>query len=66
MKRWSPEEISKLKSMAQDYPAAKIAEALGRGRSASFVAFERSVRPCYPGGKFDAAVTADLADRVRG
>jgi hypothetical protein len=37
MKRRSPEEISKLKSMAQDYPAAKIAEALGRGRSATIV-----------------------------
>lgn len=35
--RWSPEEISKLKSMAQKYPAAKIAEALGRGRPATVV-----------------------------
>jgi hypothetical protein len=37
MKRWSPEEISKLKSMAQKYPAAKIAEALGRGVAATMV-----------------------------
>jgi hypothetical protein len=37
MKRWTPEEISKLKSMAQKYPAAKIAEALGRGHSAVLV-----------------------------
>jgi hypothetical protein len=34
MKRWTPEEISKLEGMAQKYPAAKIAEALGRGHSA--------------------------------
>jgi len=37
MKRWTPEEISKLKGMAQKYPAAEIAEALGRGHSAVFV-----------------------------
>jgi hypothetical protein len=37
MRRWSPEEISKLKSMAQKYPAAKIAEELGRGISATMV-----------------------------
>jgi hypothetical protein len=36
-KRWTTEEISKLKSMAQKYPAAKIAEELGRGTSAVFV-----------------------------
>jgi hypothetical protein len=34
MKRWTPEEISKLKSMAQMYPAAKIANELGRGAAA--------------------------------
>jgi hypothetical protein len=37
MKRWTPEEISKLKSMAQKYPAARIAEELGRGLSATVV-----------------------------
>jgi hypothetical protein len=37
MKRWTPEEISKLKSMAQKYPAAKVAEELGRGISATMV-----------------------------
>jgi hypothetical protein len=37
MKRWTPEEIAKLKDMAHKYPAAKIAEALGRGYSAVFV-----------------------------
>jgi hypothetical protein len=37
MKRWTPDEIAKLKDMAQKYPAAKIAEALGRGHSAVFV-----------------------------
>jgi hypothetical protein len=37
MKRWTPEEIAKLKAMAQKYPASKIAEALGRGQSAIFV-----------------------------
>ncbi len=37
MKRWSPEEILKLKSMAQRYPAAKIAEELGRGLAATTV-----------------------------
>ena len=37
MKRWTPDEISKLKSMAQKYPAAKIAEELGRGLSATVV-----------------------------
>jgi hypothetical protein len=37
MKCWTPEEISKLKGMAQKYPAAKIAEALGRGHSAVLV-----------------------------
>jgi len=33
-KRWTPDDICKLKSMARDYPAAKIAEELGRGFSA--------------------------------
>ena len=37
MKRWTPEEISKLKNMAQKYPAAKIAEELGRGVAATMV-----------------------------
>jgi hypothetical protein len=37
MKRWSPEDISKLKNMAQKYPAAKIAEELGRGVAATYV-----------------------------
>jgi hypothetical protein len=37
MMHWTPEEISKLKSMAQKYPAAKIAEELGRGVSATRV-----------------------------
>ncbi len=36
-RRWTPDEISKLKSMAQKHPAAKIAEELGRGVSATFV-----------------------------
>jgi hypothetical protein len=36
-KRWTTEEILKLKTMAQKYPAAKIAEELGRGTSAVFV-----------------------------
>jgi len=31
MKRWTPEEISKLKDMARKYPASKIADELGRG-----------------------------------
>ena len=35
MRRWSPEEVSKLKNMAQKYPAAKIAEELGRGVAAT-------------------------------
>ena len=35
-KRWTTEEILKLKTMAQKYPAAKIAEELGRGTSAVF------------------------------
>jgi hypothetical protein len=37
MKRWSPEDISKLKNMAQKYPAAQIAEELGRGVAATMV-----------------------------
>jgi hypothetical protein len=37
MKRWTQEEISKLKSMAQKYPAATIAKELGRGFSATAV-----------------------------
>jgi signal transduction histidine kinase len=37
IKRWTPEEIAKLKSMAQKYPAAKIAEELGRGFPATRV-----------------------------
>jgi hypothetical protein len=36
-RRWTSDEISKLKSMAQKHPAAKIAEELGRGISATFV-----------------------------
>ena len=36
-RRWTPEEISKLKSMAQKYPSAKIAEELGRGLAATVV-----------------------------
>ena len=35
MKRWTPEEITKLQNMAQKYPAAKIAEELGRGVAAT-------------------------------
>ena len=30
-KRWTPEEIARLKTMAQKYPAVKIAEVMGRG-----------------------------------
>lgn len=36
-RRGTPEDISKLKGMAQKYPAAKIAEELGRGISATMV-----------------------------
>jgi hypothetical protein len=35
MKRWTPEEIAKLKAMAQKYPASKIAEALAEGNRRS-------------------------------
>jgi hypothetical protein len=37
IKRWTSEEIAKLKSMALKYPAAKIAEELGRGFPATRV-----------------------------
>jgi hypothetical protein len=37
MKRWTPEEIAKLKRMAQKYSAAKIAKDLGRGFPATRV-----------------------------
>jgi hypothetical protein len=37
MKRWTPEEIAKLKRMAQQYPGEKIAEDLGRGFPATRV-----------------------------
>jgi len=35
MKRWTPDDISKLKRIAQDYPAAKTADELGRGFAAT-------------------------------
>ena len=37
IKRWTSEEIAKLKRMAKKYPAAKIAEELGRGFPATRV-----------------------------
>ena len=37
MKRWTPEEISKLKRMAQKHPVAHIAAELGRGLAATTV-----------------------------
>jgi hypothetical protein len=34
-KRWTDEDIAKLRSMAGDYPTAQIAQELGRGLSAT-------------------------------
>jgi hypothetical protein len=37
VRRWSNEDIAKLKSMAQKYPAAAIAAQLGRSAAATIV-----------------------------
>ena len=37
LRRWTADEVEKLKTMAQKCPAAKIAAELGRGRSAAAV-----------------------------
>ena len=37
LRRWTADEVEKLKTMAQKCPAAKIAAELGRGRSATAV-----------------------------
>jgi hypothetical protein len=34
-KRWTPEDVTKLQSMAQKYPTAQIAAELGRGLAAT-------------------------------
>ena len=62
MKRWSPEEISKLKNMAQKYPAAKIAEELGRGVAAITVkAHELKVSLRYKKPADGETATAEAA-----
>ena len=37
LRRWTADEVQKLKTMAQKCPTAKIAAELGRGRSATAV-----------------------------
>jgi hypothetical protein len=57
-RRWSPDEIAKLQSMAQKYPAAKIAEELGRGHSAVVVKAHElrlSLRYTKPAGERSTA-----------
>jgi hypothetical protein len=52
---WTPEDISKLKSMAGKMPAAKIAFELGRGFSATVVkAHELRVSLRYDGAPSSA------------
>jgi hypothetical protein len=41
-KRWTDDDVEKLKGMAQKYPAASIAAELGRGLSATMVKAPKS------------------------
>jgi hypothetical protein len=53
-RRWTEDDIAKLKDMAQKYPTAQIASQLGRGISATRVKAHllrlslRMSRPCDP------------------
>ena len=58
MKRWTPEEISKLNRMAQKHPVAHIAAELGRGLAATTVKAHElrlSLRVKKPPGEANSA-----------